>query len=52
MSIRSFEAQAFGEPLRNSERLVAGFVALVGAAGHVALVLTAAVLFAFVLGVV
>jgi hypothetical protein len=52
MSVRSLEAQAFGEPLRNSERLVAGLVALVGAAGHIALVLTAAVFFAFVLGVV
>jgi hypothetical protein len=43
MSIRSFEAQASGEPLRDGERL---------AAGHVALGLTAAVLFVFVLGVV
>lgn len=52
MSVRSLEAEAFGEPLRNSERLLAGLVVLVGAAGHIALVLTAALLFALLLGVV
>jgi hypothetical protein len=51
MRVRSLEAEAFGEPLRNSDRLVAGLAVLVGATGHAALVLTAALLFAL-LGVV
>lgn len=51
MSVRSFEAETFGEPLTLPERVAAGLAALVGAAGHVALATAALVFFALVLGV-
>ncbi|WP_157573521.1 hypothetical protein [Haloplanus natans] len=51
MSVRSLEAQTFGEPLTASERVAAGLAALVGAAGHLALVTAALLFFAVVLGV-
>jgi len=52
MSVRSLEAQTFGEPLTVPERVAAGLVALVGAVGHVVLGLAALLFFAVLLGVV
>jgi len=51
MSVRSLEAQTFGEPLTVPERVAAGLAALVGAAGHIVLVTAALLFFAVVLGV-
>jgi len=52
MSVRTLEAQTFGEPLTIPERVAAGLAALVGVAGHVVLGTAALLFFAIVLGVV
>ncbi|MFB6256972.1 MAG: hypothetical protein ABEH58_09665 [Haloplanus sp.] len=51
MSVRSFEAETFGEPLTVPERVAAGLTALVGAAGHLALAAAALLFLAVILGV-
>jgi uncharacterized membrane protein len=49
MSVRSLEAQTFGEPLTVPERVAAGLAVLVGAAGHIVLVTAVLLFFAVVL---
>lgn len=52
MSVREAERRLLGEPLTIPDRVAAGLVALVGAAGHVALAVAALCYVVVLLGVV